>query len=158
MASTIVGLVLLDLLHVQLLDVTFHDDEGEIPGEYGLLLELVPPGEPLVQARTVVTQWTALLLDDEGRDPERCATFVAALARDLGSIDRVEPTLIGLPANLLGAALRGTRDDRGQLRDQLSAARAETAALEASRALKVGRAVTGPANVARGYLRDRTAR
>ena len=105
MASTIVGLVLLGLLHVQLLDVSFHDD-GDEGAEYGLLLERIEPGVPLSMARAFATTWTELVLDHGRRDPERCATFVAALARDLASVDRLEPTLVGLPANVLGGRLR----------------------------------------------------
>jgi hypothetical protein len=152
MASTIVGLVLLDLLHVQLLDVSFHDD-GDEDAEYGLLLERLEPGDPLTTARAFATTWTELVLADDRRDPERCATFVAALARDLASIERREPALVALPANLLGAHLREQRADEAQLRDQLEATRAEAAALEASRALKVGRAVTAPASAARRRFR-----
>lgn len=137
LASTVVGLVLAGVLHLQLLDVAFHDDPGEA-GEFGLLLERVPSTDPLAQARTVATQWTRLVLDDPARDPERAATFAAALARDLASIDRVEPELVALPANLLGAEVRAQRH-------RAEAADAAVAAVETSRALKVGRLLTAPA-------------
>jgi hypothetical protein len=150
MASTIVGLVLLDLLHVRLLDVAFHDD-GEVPGEFGLLLERVDPGDPTALARDLTVRWTELVLADGGRDPARVATFVAALARDLASIDRDEPALVAEPVGVLGTRLRAARADDDQLHQQLAAARAEAAALEASRALKVGRVVTGPARALRRF-------
>jgi SAM-dependent methyltransferase len=167
MAAALVGLVALEELRLGLLDLFFADDPGASPIEFGLVLARGAGG--VDAAEDLVDAWVTAVLADEGRDPQRVATFVAALVRDLPEVLPVGDArrLVARPSLTAARLLRTSEAERRTLRGDLEAAEvrvrdlaAELAAREAeveeilaSRTHRAGQAVTAPLRMARRLAR-----
>jgi SAM-dependent methyltransferase len=155
-AALVVGAVALDLSSWRLVDVYLRDDLDEPGDEFGLVLERIgddAPGSPADRATDLARAWVASVLADPRRDPGRIITFQRALQRDIapGAMSDGAAAAAEAPVDALV-------DEVARLRDAVDASERGTAAVEASRSYRVGRAVLAPARLARRVVGDRAGR